>query len=324
MEKRAERICLKEKIKQKRRKKMKKMIGLFFTLFLLFPQVMVHADEASQAVDAKSSEKNQQMEYTITRNIIVGSFTEGWGVEGMRVTEDAIEFDVNMGDDLYQCGNPIEVQTLSSGPRGQYQVEGKRILREKKNGQRYYTIRFDKSQYINGSNTVIHIKTIVDFDFVYNELVINLNTKIPENYNDILVSIQSKMDNWKVVDWDETHNVAVSWNNDGNSNQKWYLKYHAAKNAYSIHSYKQTAYSLLENSDKKVGVKPNVSNNDSALWQLIWESSQTNGEAFFLKNVKSGHVMHIQKSNLDGGNIITFNKTGTENQKFILHIEGYK
>lgn len=94
---------------------MKKMIGLFFTLFLLFPQVMVHADEASQAVDAKSSEKNQQMEYTITRNIIVGSFTEGWGVEGMRVTEDAIEFDVNMGDDLYQCGNPIEVQTLSSG-----------------------------------------------------------------------------------------------------------------------------------------------------------------------------------------------------------------
>ncbi|WP_430616872.1 hypothetical protein IGJ66_000896 [Enterococcus sp. DIV0176] len=303
---------------------MKKIIVVFFALFLLLPQTMVNANEMEQTAVGTSSMANNQMEYEITRNILVSSFTEDWKVERMRVTNYAIEFDANMWDFGEYSNQVRETQTLSSGPEGKYKTDGERILREKKNGRNYYTFRFKRNQYINGSNTVIHIKSIVDFDFLYNELIIKLDTKIPENYNDLLVSIQSKIDPWKVVDWDLTHNKAISYHNNGNNNQKWYLKYNEAKNAYSIHSYKQTTYSLIENSNGAVVVQANVSNNDSALWQLILESTHTNGKTYFLKNLKSGHVMDIQKSNLDGGNIITFNKTGTENQKFILHIEGRK
>lgn len=303
---------------------MKKIIGVFFALFLLLPQAMVNASEMEQTVIGTSSRANNQMEYEITRNILVGSFTEDWKVERMRVTDYAIEFDANMWDFGEYSNQVRETQTLSSGPEGKYKTDGERILREKKNGRNYYTFRFKRNQYINGSNTVIHIKSIVDFDFLYNELIIKLDTKIPENYNDLLVSIQSKMDPWKVVDWDLTHNKAISYHNNGNNNQKWYLKYNEAKNAYSIHSYKQTAYSLIENSNGAVVVQANVSSNDSALWQLIWESTHTNGKTYFLKNLKSGKVMDIEASKLDGGNIITFNKINTENQKFILHIEGRK
>lgn len=303
---------------------MKKIIGVFFALFLLLPQAMVNASEMEQTVIETSSRANNQMEYEITRNILVGSFTEDWEVERMRVTDYAIEFDANMWDFGEYSNQVRETQTLSSGPEGNYKIDGERILREKKNGRSYYTFRFKRKQYINGSNTVIHIKSVVDTDFLYNELIIKLDTKIPENYTDLLVSIQSKMDPWKVVDWDITHNKAISFNNNGNSNQKWYLKYNEAKNAYSIHSYKQTDYNLIENSNGTVGVQANVSNNDSALWKLIWEGNHTNGQTYFLKNLKSGKVMDIEASKLDGGNIITFNKTNTENQKFILHIEGRK
>ncbi|MBO0482036.1 RICIN domain-containing protein [Candidatus Enterococcus courvalinii] len=303
---------------------MKKIVGLIFTLFLLFPQVVVHANETEQEIDAKSSEINYGMEFVVTRNAEVSSLQEGWGIQGMRVTEDVIEFDVDMSDEFYKYCQPKEIQTLTSGPGGQYQVNGKRILREIKNGRRYYTMRFDRNQYINGSNTVIYIKTVVDSQFVYNELIISLDTKIPINYNDILVSIQSKIDPWKVVDWYQERNTAISFNNDGNSNQKWYLHYNEAKNAYSIHSYKSLAYSLIENANGTVGVKPNVSDSDSALWQLIWEGFHENGSAYYLKNLKSGKVMDVEANQLDGGNIITFNQRETENQKFILHIEGRK
>ncbi|MDA3974541.1 ricin-type beta-trefoil lectin domain protein [Enterococcus thailandicus] len=304
---------------------MKKIIGLFFTLLLLFPQVMVYANETEQGVDAKSSEINYGMEYRVTKNYEYGPPPiVGWGIQEMRVTEDAIEFDVDMADEIYHLGKPKEIQTLSSGPGGQYQVKGKRILREIKNGRRYYTMRFKRDQHINGSNTYINIETFVN-EFALNELIIVLDTKIPENYNDTLVSIQSKMDPWKVIDWDQTHNAAVIWDNNGDSNQKWYLTYHQEKNAYSIHNYNQTSYCLIENSDQTVGVKPNVSNNDSALWQLVREGNHDNGLTYYLKNVQSGRVLDIDSSILkNGNNILTYSNYGTENQKFILHIEGYK
>ncbi|MBO0432208.1 RICIN domain-containing protein [Enterococcus sp. DIV0660C] len=304
---------------------MKKLIGLFFTLFLFLPQVLVNADVVNIEGEKSIETITHRMSYSNVRPLVSGPFFGGWELEAMRVTDYAIEFDASMG--IY--GGPSEYYPnyeetyLATGPGKSHKVQGIRKLRETKNNRNYYTIRFERDQYINGETTVYFL-TLTRATPYFNYLSFDLHTGITENYNDLLVSIQSKIDPWKVVDWYEEQNTAISFNNDGNSNQKWYLKYNEAKNAYSIHSYKQTAYSLIENSNGTVGVKPNVSNNDSALWQLIWEGNHTNGQTYFLKNLKSGKVMDIEESKLDGGNIITFNKINTENQKFILHIEGRK
>ncbi|WP_270660577.1 RICIN domain-containing protein [Enterococcus thailandicus] len=303
---------------------MKKIIGLFFTLFLLFPQMVVNASEKGQT-DLGSTEANtaesRGMNYWVDIDYHTSNFLSGWKIEQLRVTDQYIEFDANVGSYTGGNGTLKTADALWAGPEGKYESQGKRISRGVNYGRHYYTIRFERNQYINGTATI----RLMNYTYgAENYIFLKLNTGVPVHYGGLLVSIQSKIDPWKVIDWELTGNKAISYHNYGNSNQKWYLEYDEVIDAYSIYSYRSKDSYLVENSNGQVVVTDSFNKRENSYWKLISEGNHVNGNTYYLKNFQSGKVMDIEASKLDGGNIITFNKTGTENQKFILHIEGRK
>ncbi|WP_165003170.1 MULTISPECIES: RICIN domain-containing protein [unclassified Enterococcus] len=154
-------------------------------------------------------------------------------------------------------------------------------------------------------------------------------------YDRKIVTIQSVIDPWYVVDWSQTNlDEAVLFHNNGVWNQKWWMWYNPENDTYDI------ATGFIPPSPNKVGSwlqatdKTDANGNpfvggdmynphESLFWKLIPVGSHPNGTVVMLKNLHTNTVMDIADSQIyNGSRLITYPQHGGRNQQFIIHVEG--
>lgn len=157
-------------------------------------------------------------------------------------------------------------------------------------------------------------------------------------YDDKIVTIQSLLDPWWVVDYDtETFEISTYLNQEMDS-QKWFMVYNEQEDAYTIrcrqdriisdgddqlkHALYLTASSVKDGEGNEViGVDPEYPN-ERRLWRLVEDDVHTSDEVYYLENLYNGNVMDAPDLNLGKGHqLITFPKNEGDNQKWIIQVE---
>ncbi len=158
-------------------------------------------------------------------------------------------------------------------------------------------------------------------------------------YDDKIVTIQSLLDPWWVVDYDtETFEVSTHLN-QGIDSQKWLMSYNEQEDAYTIRcrqdriiivgdeQFKNPLYLTVssaedEKGNEVIGVEPEYPN-ERRFWRLVEDDVHMDGEVYYLENLYNGDVMDAPGLNLGKEHqLITFPKNGEDNQKWIIQVEG--
>ena len=156
-------------------------------------------------------------------------------------------------------------------------------------------------------------------------------------YDEKLVTVQSAIDPWYVLDWDQSdlNNVCI-FHNDGNWNQKWGMMYNEEDDSYTImcgpHLFDNylTASTLTETKNldsfgyNKVGSYGGSFYNSSH-WKLHKVGNHVNGGVYQFRNAQSGKLLDLSTGNVGNGeSLVTrqYTKDGIKSQEFVIHVEG--
>ncbi|MBO0481064.1 hypothetical protein [Candidatus Enterococcus courvalinii] len=190
-----------------------------------------------------------------------------------------------------------------------------------------------------GIKSGLAIFTIMVFGIVSGNQAVSASTNdAGAKYDDKLVTIQSVLDPWWVVDYDtETSTISTDLN-QGIDSQKWLMSYNEQEDAYFISSH-YVPDALDEGERLKYpkfliasSVKDEQGNevinteveypNERSFWRLVEDNEHKNGEVYYLENVFNGKMMDAPKLHLGKKHqLITFPKNGGDNQKWLIQVE---
>lgn len=181
--------------------------------------------------------------------------------------------------------------------------------------------------------------TIVVFGIVSgNQTVAASANDAGAKYDDKLVTIQSVLDPWWVVDYDiETSEISTDLSQKIDS-QKWLMSYNEQEDAYSISSHyvpavfdedepwrypKYLIASSVKDAQGNEVINTEIEYpNERSFWRLVEDDVHKDKEVYYLESLYNGKVMDAPKLHLGKNHqLITFPKNGGDNQKWHIQVE---